>query len=173
MTTSPNAIAELLDDTGALKPLFGRVPLDTLRLALSQLIDGLERLEEVGSWIAQASDWKTEPSSRKAWENTMFGHGGMLETTPLQDFSDGDPTGIGHVQWGPAKVGEMARKDVESAIRLCFDYADRYRQMAQVLATQGQLFLAGQALQSEGLKIHGPTPQISPAPHKRKGPGGR
>jgi hypothetical protein len=97
MTYSPhNAVAELLDSTGALKASLGRVPLDTLRLALSQLIDGLERLSEIGIWIGQANNWRGKPSSRQAWETTMHGHGGILNSTPLQDFTGGAADGIGN-----------------------------------------------------------------------------
>jgi len=180
MTYSPpNAVAELLDVNGALKASLGRVPLETLRLALSQLIDGLERLEEIGSWIAQASDWRKQPSSRKAWENTMHGHGGILNTTPLQDFTGGATDGIGEVGWGrsAASVAQMNRKDTEEAIRICFDYAQRYQQLAHTLEIQSHLFQNAQLLQMEGNKEHGPEPAIdpapAPAPRKRKGPGGR
>mgnify|MGYP000396026177 CR=1 FL=1 len=173
MSLAPNAIVELLDENGALKSSLGNLSIDTLRLALSQLIDGLERLEEVGQWITQAGDWHAELSSRKAWDNTMFGHGGVLQTTERQDFSEGDPAGIGSVQWGAAghQVSQLPRKDVEAAIRSCFDYADRYRRLGETLAADSARFLAGVALQSEGLKDHGPDPDA--APRKRPSPGRR
>lgn len=178
MTYSPrNAVTELLDSSGALKASLGRVPLDTLRLALSQLIDGLERLSEIGIWIGQANNWRGKPSSRQAWETTMHGHGGILNSTPLQDFTGGAADGIGNVGWGQdaVSVAQMNRADTEAAIRLCFDYAERYQRLAQALESQSRLFLGAQLLQMEGEKDHGPEPEVdpAPAPRKRKGPGGR
>ncbi len=173
---APNAIAELLDESGQLKKSFGAVSIDTLRLALSQLVDGLERLGELGEWIERADDWRREIAPRRRWERTMYGHAGVLESSPLQDLSDGDAKGIGDVRWGTMghPVSQMRRKEVEAAIRDSFDAFDRYRRLAQALVNDSTQLLAGQRVQAECDKEHGPDPaDVSPPTSKRRGPGPR
>ena len=158
MTASRNVLSLLLDTNGKPKESFKGISTDDLRLGLVQLIDGLERMDELAySSHLLAGNWRDgRQESRKQWDKEMLGAEGLLVTTDLEDL--GHPGhAFGGCQWVGAErdtltVSEMGRPDLRKAILESFDVLERFQILAEATAKDATRVMQGLWVQSEGEK---------------------
>lgn len=167
MDTAPeNAIRPLLDRRGKLIDSFEGFSDDQLRASMGQLIDCLERLDELSGGVGFVSDaWRKGRLNEAAWKREVSN---TLHTTPLVVSPPGQEPWH-RSQWQDVngkdcEVDNMSREDLELGIRQAWDFSRKFARMFNAGARAARQVMAGEYLQAESDK---PEPEEAPAPTRR------
>lgn len=161
-----NAIRPFVARRGKLIPSFDGFSDDQLRACLGQLIDGLERLDELSGGVGFVSDsWRRGKLNDKDWKREVSR---TLHTTPLVVFDPGKEPWH-RSQWQDTsgkdcEVRNMTREDLEQGIRQAWEFSRRFAKMFNAGARAARQVMAGEYLQAESDK---PEPEVPPTPSRR------
>lgn len=140
---------------------------DALRLGLSQLIDGLERLDELTCFVeGVSSEWRRDGvGSRKDWEKETS----WYASTPLVDRGEEirNSYTASNAEGKVTEIGTLSRAELEAAVRESWESLVRFQRAATLIARDATRIIDGEWLQDEGNK---PEIETTPAPSRRRSP---
>lgn len=165
-----NIIPLLLKGRSNLNGSFKGLSDDQLRLGLMQIVDGLERMDELAEFVGEAStDWRKEaPSTDKEWTE----YSGRYSSTPLTIPQNQDAPWTGYqISDGEGKlkgIEELNRRDLENAIRSTWNSLKRFHEIATLFSREASRLMDGEWIQGECDK---PEPEeVKAAPSRRRSP---
>jgi hypothetical protein len=169
MTTLPdNIIPLLLDGRSNMKASFKEFSDDQLRLGLMQLVDCLERMDELSYLVRHVSEtWRKDKEEPEAeWEKVAAAY----ISTPLVAPSIPETPWINYqvadLQEKQCTIENLPRADLEAAIRVEWNALKRFHVAAKLLSRDASRIMSGEWIQDEGEK---PEPEhVSPSPRRRR-----
>lgn len=147
--TPENAIRPLLSGRGKLLESFEGFSDTQLRHALGQLIDGLERMDDLATGVEFISgDWRKGLASKSDWKSYADW---ALKPTPLMDRGAEPWEGA---QWcdleGRDKlVSNLDRAELEAGIKDAWEFTRRFNKMFAFAIRESRRLMEGEYLQSE------------------------
>lgn len=170
MSLPDNIIPLLLDGRSNLKGSFKGLSDDQLRLGLMQIVDGLERMDELSELISEAStEWRKEtPSNDKEWQ----AYAATYNSTSLAPPQNQDAPWTGYqMSDGEGKlkgIEDLSRPDLENAIRTSWTSLKRFHEIATVFSREASRLMDGEWIQDE---MNKPVPEkVKAAPSRRRSP---
>lgn len=161
-----NGIKPFVDRRGKLVESFEGFSDDQLRLCLAQLIDGLERMDELADGVDFVEKgWRGGGLDVQGWKREVDR---KLRTTPMVQ-----PTGESpwmNFQWENSAgkdclIQDMSRQDLEMGISHAWEHSRRFARMFNAASREANRLMAGEHLQAEWDK---PEIQEAVAPPRRR-----
>ena len=168
MDTIPDNILPLfLDRRGQLKNSFAEFSDDQVKLCLAQLIDGLERLDELGFLVELAStDWRKPQSMENSeWEDHTSRYT-STSAVPPSGQTPWDGYQVSSKEGATVQIDELDRSGLDLALRQSWNSLDRFSVAAKLLSRDASRILGGEWIQDEGNK---PEPTAKPSRSARPG----
>lgn len=166
MDTSPaNAISPFIDRRGKLVASFDGFSDDQLRLCLAQMIDGLERMDELADGVDFVEQtWRKADLDTDGWKREVSR---KLRPTPLTPPVSDSPWE--NFQWQTVSgrdcmVQHMTRPDLEMGISQAWEHSRRFARMFNAASREANRLMCGEHLQAEWDK---PEQEAAPSPSRR------